>query len=115
MTAEMIAPAWMPRGPAPFRARGRSDPIRKRFVYRVAEPLVTFYEAIMRPAWSQLERGWADRVWQAASRGSRPRWSARTSSLALYSGAGFDAALTDAAARDPQVFLVDLPMLYGCA
>lgn len=35
-------------------------------VYRIAEPLVTFYHAIMRPAWDQLERpGSAARVWQA--------------------------------------------------
>jgi uncharacterized protein len=36
-------------------------------VYRIAEPLVTFYHAIMRPAWDQLERpGSAARVWQAS-------------------------------------------------
>lgn len=35
-------------------------------VYRIAEPLVTFYHAIMRPVWDQLERpGSAERVWQA--------------------------------------------------
>ncbi|MBP2705989.1 ATP-binding protein [Microbispora sp. RL4-1S] len=182
--------------------RKEADPIRKRSLYRVAEPLVTFYEAIMRPAWSQLERGWADRVWRGsrarfasqvvgphfehvcrefalahdwdgdfatevaagvATGGGRgqqievdvialapqdghPRrllsvgeakWSevmnvghlkrleqakdhlhtrgldTRDTVLALYSGAGFDAALTDAAARDSRVLLVDLPMLYA--
>jgi uncharacterized protein len=36
-------------------------------VYRIAEPLVTFYHAIMRPAWDQLERpGSGARVWQAS-------------------------------------------------
>jgi uncharacterized protein len=36
-------------------------------VYRIAEPLVTFYHAIMRPAWDQLERpGSAARVWHAS-------------------------------------------------
>jgi uncharacterized protein len=36
---------------------------RGRFTYRVAEPLVTFYEAIMRPEWSRLEAGLAQEVW----------------------------------------------------
>ncbi|MEW9527182.1 ATP-binding protein [Microbispora sp. NPDC049125] len=182
--------------------RKEIDPIRKRSIYRVAEPLVTFYEAIMRPAWSQLERGWADRVWQgsrarfasqvvgphfehvcrefaldfdwdgelaaevaagiASGSGKGPnievdvialapqdsnkrrllsvgeaKWSetmslghlrrleqardqlhmrgldTRDTVLALYGGAGFDTALTEVAARDPRVLLVDLPMLYG--
>ncbi|MEV4295048.1 AAA family ATPase [Microbispora rosea] len=184
--------------------RKEIDPIRKRSLYRVAEPLVTFYEAIMRPAWSLLERGWADRVWQSARQrftsqvvgphfehvcrefalahdwygefaaevaaGIAPgggrgqnievdvialapqdnhtrrllsvgeaKWSeimnvghlkrleqardqlhtrgldTRDTVLALYSGAGFDAALTDAAVRDPRILLVDLPTLYESA
>jgi len=38
-----------------------------RSTYRIAEPLIAFYHAIMRPAWSQLERpGNAARVWQAS-------------------------------------------------
>ncbi|GIH68824.1 AAA family ATPase [Sphaerimonospora thailandensis] len=183
--------------------RKEIDPIRKRSVYRVAEPLVTFYEAVMRPAWSQLERGWGDRVWQGSrarfasqvvgphfehvcrqfARGrewggefasevaagvapgsgrgqnievdvivlapqdgnhkrrllsaGEAKWSGimtlghlrrleqardqlhvrgldtRDTVLALYSGAGFDPALTEAAARDPHILLVDLPALYG--
>jgi hypothetical protein len=37
-----------------------------RSTYRITEPLITFYHAIMQPAWSQLERpGSAARVWQA--------------------------------------------------
>jgi uncharacterized protein len=40
----------------------------RRSTYQIAEPLITFYNAIMRPAWSQLERpGNADRVWRASS------------------------------------------------
>lgn len=40
-----------------------------RSSYRIAEPLITFYHAIMRPVWDQLERpGSATRVWQAAQR-----------------------------------------------
>lgn len=35
-----------------------------RGAYRIAEPLVTFYHAVMRPAWGDLERvGRAARVW----------------------------------------------------
>ncbi|GAA3441724.1 ATPase AAA [Planomonospora venezuelensis] len=40
-----------------------------RPAYRIAEPLVGFYHAIMRPVWDQLERpGAAGRVWQASRR-----------------------------------------------
>jgi AAA+ ATPase superfamily predicted ATPase len=39
----------------------------RRSTYQIAEPLIAFYHAIMRPAWSQLERpGSAARVWQAS-------------------------------------------------
>lgn len=38
---------------------------RNRSAYRIAEPLLTFYHAIMRPAWGDLERpGRAPQVWQ---------------------------------------------------
>ncbi len=39
---------------------------RNRPTYRVAEPLLTCYEAIVRPAWARLERGRGEQVWQAA-------------------------------------------------
>lgn len=40
-----------------------------RATYRIAEPLIGFYHAIMRPVWGQLERpGSAARVWQASRR-----------------------------------------------
>jgi uncharacterized protein len=40
-----------------------------RSTYRIAEPLITFYGAVMRPVWSQLERpGSATRVWQQGKR-----------------------------------------------
>ncbi len=35
-----------------------------RWTYRVTEPLVNFYEAIMRPEWSRLESGQAEAVWR---------------------------------------------------
>jgi uncharacterized protein len=43
------------REPDAFRAN--------RSVYRVAEPLVAFYAAIIRPEWSRLELGRAAQVW----------------------------------------------------
>ncbi|ELP69879.1 AAA family ATPase [Streptomyces turgidiscabies] len=40
-----------------------------RPTYRIAEPLIAFHHAIMRPVWDQLERpGSAARVWQASRR-----------------------------------------------
>jgi AAA+ ATPase superfamily predicted ATPase len=40
---------------------------RNRSAYRIAEPLVTFYHAVMRPAWGDLERpGRAPDVWRRA-------------------------------------------------
>jgi AAA+ ATPase superfamily predicted ATPase len=43
------------------------DPFRHgRATYRIAEPLITFYEAVMRPAWTRLERRQAARVWSEA-------------------------------------------------
>jgi len=35
-----------------------------RSTYRVTEPLITFYEAIMRPDWFRLESGHAEAVWR---------------------------------------------------
>ncbi|MFB9238572.1 ATP-binding protein, partial [Plantactinospora siamensis] len=40
-----------------------------RPTYRIAEPLIRFYHAVMRPVWDQLERpGSAARVWRASGR-----------------------------------------------
>jgi AAA+ ATPase superfamily predicted ATPase len=49
--------ALITRAPDLFRS-GRST-------YRITEPLITFYEAIMRRRWPELELGLADAVWQA--------------------------------------------------
>ncbi|MDT0613284.1 AAA family ATPase [Streptomyces lancefieldiae] len=35
--------------------------------YRITEPLINFYEAVMRPAWAQLENGQAAEVWAQAT------------------------------------------------
>lgn len=36
---------------------------RGRWTYRVTEPLINFYEAVMRPDWSRLESGQSEQVW----------------------------------------------------
>jgi uncharacterized protein len=43
------------------------DLFRKgRSTYQIAEPLITFYQAVMRPRWATLELGNARRVWPQA-------------------------------------------------
>lgn len=37
---------------------------RGRWSYRVTEPLINFYEAVMRPEWFRLEAGQAETVWR---------------------------------------------------
>ena len=45
----------------------REDALRaRRPSYAVAEPLLSFYESVMRPAWARLERGRAEQVWAGA-------------------------------------------------
>jgi len=64
--------------------------------------------------WSEImNMGHLKRLEQARDQLHTRGLDTRDTVLALYSGAGFDAALTDAAACDPRVLLVDLPMLYG--
>jgi uncharacterized protein len=41
---------------------------RGRATYRITEPLITFYEAIMRRRWPELELGLAEQVWKTAGR-----------------------------------------------
>ncbi len=46
-----------------------ADPLRAaQGTYRIAEPLITFYQAVMRPAWPRLERRRAAEVWAGARR-----------------------------------------------
>ncbi|GII02877.1 ATP-binding protein [Planobispora takensis] len=40
-------------------------------VYRIAEPLITFYESVMRRTWSFLERGLAEQAWAVSGSGFR--------------------------------------------
>ena len=37
-----------------------------RFLYRIDEPLIGFYEAVMRRAWTALDRGLAAQVWRSS-------------------------------------------------
>lgn len=37
---------------------------RNRTRYRVTEPLITFYQAVMRPEWARLEAGNGEQVWR---------------------------------------------------
>ena len=47
--------------------RRQQDVFRSgRAVYQVAEPLVVFYQVVMRPQWGLLESGRAENVWKAA-------------------------------------------------
>ncbi|WP_131787180.1 AAA family ATPase [Protofrankia symbiont of Coriaria ruscifolia] len=46
---------------------------QSRSVYRIAEPLIVFYQVVMRPRWGLLESGRAANVWLDA----RPRFSAQ--------------------------------------
>ncbi|WFE37893.1 hypothetical protein [Micromonospora sp. WMMD998] len=45
------------------------DPLRSgRSSYRITEPLITFYQAIMRPAWTALEQRRGADVWRRSQR-----------------------------------------------
>lgn len=48
--------ALIAREPDMFRQR--------RWTYQVTEPLIAFYEVVMRPEWSRLESGHAEAVWR---------------------------------------------------
>lgn len=76
-----------------------------RSTYRIAEPLIAFYSAVMRPVWGQLERPRAAaRVWQASQ--------ARYTSNVL--GPRFEQLCRDFALSDPVGLLGDvLPAQVG--
>ncbi|MBM0238442.1 ATP-binding protein [Micromonospora sp. ATA32] len=45
------------------------DPLRSgRSSYRISEPLITFYQAVMRPAWTALEQRHGADVWRRSQR-----------------------------------------------
>lgn len=64
---------------------------RGRSTYRVTEPLINFYEAVMRPEWFRLEAGQAEQVWRDQrpdflSRVVGPHFEAVCRSFALAAG-----------------------------
>jgi AAA+ ATPase superfamily predicted ATPase len=64
-----------------------------RATYRITEPLITFYEAVMRRRWPELELGLADAVWSAAERTfssqvAGPHFEAICRSFVTLAGAG---------------------------
>jgi AAA+ ATPase superfamily predicted ATPase len=66
-----------------------------RATYRIAEPLVTFYQAIMSRDWARLELGDGAMIW----RGAQPRF------LSQIVGAHFETICRDYAIRaDPELF-----------
>jgi AAA+ ATPase superfamily predicted ATPase len=84
--------------------RSRPDVFRAgRSLYQVAEPLVTFYQVVMRPQWGLLESGRAENVWQAAK--------ARFSSQVL--GPHFEQLCRDFALAAPAELFGALPGEIG--
>jgi len=58
-----------------------------RSAFRIAEPLVTFYHAVMRPIWSDLEHTRdASRLWALSQRRFSATYSGRTSSTSAGIG-----------------------------
>jgi len=73
-----------------------ADPFRRgRSVYRICEPLIVFYEAVMRREWTRLERGDAPGAWR----------NARATFLAQVVGPHFEEICREwAMSADPDVF-----------
>jgi hypothetical protein len=66
---------------------------RGRWLYRVNEPLITFYEVVMRPEWYRLETGHAESVWRDQepdflSRVVGPHFEWLCRSFAMQAGSG---------------------------
>jgi AAA+ ATPase superfamily predicted ATPase len=64
-----------------------------RAKYHITEPLITFYEAVMRRRWPELELGLAEAVWQAAqhtfsAQVAGPHFEAICRSFATLAGPG---------------------------
>jgi AAA+ ATPase superfamily predicted ATPase len=65
---------------------------RGRWLYRVTEPLITFYEVVMRPEWYRLEAGqgeaaWRDQQADFLSRVVGPHFESLCRSFAIEAGA----------------------------
>jgi AAA+ ATPase superfamily predicted ATPase len=86
-----------------------------RSTFRITEPLLTFYHAVMRPAWGQLERpGSAERVW-AVSRSRFEsqvlgphfeslcrRWALTSRAAEPLLGGALPTAVTQGVVNDPE-------------
>ncbi len=107
--------------------------------YHIREPLIAFYEAVMRREWTRLERGDPAGAWRNAQAtfysqvvgphfealcrewvldaggGAFGDWPGTVAAGAVtcYSGAGFDDDLGAEAHRDKLIQLVGLDTLYG--
>ena len=67
---------------------------RGKWLYRVTEPLITFYEVVMRPEWFRLETGHADAARLARARDLlSATYDVSECTLTCYSAAGFTADL----------------------
>ncbi|MFC0507510.1 AAA family ATPase [Micromonospora costi] len=91
------------------------DPLRSgRSRYRIAEPLITFYQAVMRPAWTALEQRRGADVWRRSQRRYASavlgpgfeetvrQWALRFAPLETFGGIVAEASpavLTDPASR----------------
>ena len=88
-----------------------ADPLHaRRSLFRIAEPLITFYEAIMRPTWPQLEQRQATAVWRRQrsaflSEVVGPHFEALCRDWAAHAGegvfGGFPAEVAATAIADP--------------
>lgn len=84
--------------------RRRDDVFRaRRSTYQVAEPLVVFYQVVMRPQWGLLESGRARSVWEAA----RARFSSQVV------GPHFEQLCRDFALAAPAELFGELPGQIG--
>jgi AAA+ ATPase superfamily predicted ATPase len=84
--------------------RRQNDVFRAhRSTYQVAEPLVVFYQVVMRPQWGLLESGRARNVWEAA----RTRFSSQVV------GPHFEQLCRDFALAAPAALFGELPGQIG--
>jgi AAA+ ATPase superfamily predicted ATPase len=84
--------------------RRQQDVFRSgRATYQVAEPLVTFYQVVMRPQWGLLESGRAENVWEAA----RARFAAQVA------GPHFEQICREFAMAAPAELFGELPGEIG--
>ncbi len=84
--------------------RRQQDVFRsRRSIYQVAEPLVVFYQVVMRPQWGLLESGRAQNVWEAA----RARFSSQVV------GPHFEQLCRDFALAAPAGLFTELPGQIG--